>query len=367
LRITSLFVSCVTLLSVIAVISFLLGNQIGLLTGILLAADPVFAMFSRQGHYTEGIFTLMFFWLGLFFILLPSIRNMKNWEKFPTGDNVTGIRSTALDLNGIESVLSISVGTFVWGVGLFQKITIIWLLIGTALSALVIFLQCKDRRNFFKRFSGKNVSVIIAGFSSFLLGAMPLIYFNMTHEKRTISRMVGSLLHGTSKDGINNLDYLHNLYTRGIQLSDVILGGRLTDVTWDFLPSGITPFPGHNYIFAIAAISGWFLMLYMALGSGKESRRNGALFIVLLSAAAFLLSPFSVSGFWPNHLVVLIPAPQIATAYLLTEIQGCSKGGNSSTVGFIAKSLLFLIVAWDAALILHYHFLGAIHTGKVLL
>jgi hypothetical protein len=245
----------------------LYGPWVAGLAALLLAVNPTFVFWSRQGVFVTSVTAA----IGLAAVLMWFY-----WWR-------TGAQRYAV------------AGAFLLGVGLYAKFLFIWLIFALALAAFLLNLHQ------WKRFAKRLVQVP-AGWSifAFLLGSVPLILYNL--QTRGTLRSVGSNL-TTSYYGTNNLAFILNLLERLRQFAAVIAGSHLwylgeTYANW----LSLVLFP------AALGITLWFM-----IGPAPEGARR-VLFPFLVIGGVILASCATVSALWVTHFAILAPWPPLAVA-----------------------------------------------------
>jgi len=289
LRLTSICISALSILLIYFFCKLWFGRNAALLTTLLISINLLFVQYSRVGLYREEIFIIFFFWAGLLF--LAKYSQMKK---------------------NIFLYLSF----YFWGVGFSTKITFLWYAIGIILA--FTFLGRK-----INLLASLNIKKSVIALFSFCLGALFIIIYNIKHPWGTVKLLLHSLLYAPAgkKDAmINNLAYLTNLK---IRISDLIL--FLNETIPERVDWGIAEVSSVEFIaslICILTIISITLVLIMVLSSHnlQEIIRYRMLFLYAIYLTVFFLSPFTVSGFSPGHLMVLFPFPQIILAFLLNCI-----------------------------------------------
>ena len=319
IRLLPILVSLVGVLAAFAVCRQWFGLWPALLAGLLTVTHPVFVHFSRLGHDKEEVFTAGAFWLGLYLV----------------DRSLRGERRAAVWL---------CAGGLVWGLGLSHKITFLWYVLGLAVAVALLRMR---------PFGGAwpRLGHALGAGACFLLGAGFTIVYNLTHRLETVRIMWTSLWTPTPKDHVVNLDYLHNLWVRLQQLTDVILAGEL------WAPNLLPIFGGERFLLnvplAVLFFVAYLVLLALALLDRLPVDRHRLLFLYLVFGAVLLCSPFTVSYHHPSHLLVLYPFPQLVIGTALWVAVRAVPGRWPGPVAVAA--VLILLLALNLNLVFAYH------------
>ncbi len=270
----------------------LYGPWVAGLAALLLAVNPTFVFWSRQGVFVTSVTAT----IGLAAVLMW-------WYWWRTGAQRYAIA-----------------GAFLLGVGLYAKFLFIWLIFAVVLAAFLLNLHRWQR--FTKRLTQVPVGWSIC---AFLLGSLPLTLYNL-QTSGTLRSVGGNLT--TSYYGTNNLAFFPNLLERLRQFAAVIGGSHFwylgeTYANWLSL-----------VLFLVAlGITLWFLT-----GPAPEEARR-ALFPVLVIGGVILASCATVSALWVTHFAILAPWPPLAVAAAVGLLV---RRSQIRLVGGRAKLLLIL-------------------------
>ncbi len=283
LRLVPVLLSLMTLLIMYRLFASWFGVLPAFLSATLAATSPLFVHFSRQGHYTEEIFSIGFLWAGLYW-----------FSRFFEGEE-DRLRK-----------LWLAFGALSFGLGFSHKITFIYYALGLLVAGLMLS-SGKLRGRFSK------VELLIFG-GAFLLGAMPIIIYNLRSGGATLDIMLSSLLEPTPKDHIDNLAYPGNLLTRIKQLVWIFLPGKLWEPLWfDYLKEEPLIL---NHLFTLTFIAGYVSLFFRKFREKAGYGRQSVFFLDLFTVV-FLLTPFTVSVIRPMHLSIMFPFPGIVTGLFL--------------------------------------------------
>lgn len=292
LRFGSIFIFAIFLLSVYQLCKIWFGKRVGLLAALLTATNLAFVQYSRVGLYRCEIIVMFFFWVGLFFLIKYSQK-----EKY--------------------SFLCLSF--FFFGLGLSTKISFLYYIVALTLAYSTI----GKRLNLLGSFNIKKAIIMLL---SFCLGSFFIIVYNIKKPWITIKQLLSVLIdpNGTGRytvgRGVNNWDYLNNLGMRLKDLFTLLKGDISGPFYWNIFGNSIIEI-AFSLMAALVIIS-LVSLLFLALFSPNLSKiiRYRILFLYVIYAAVFFLSPFTLSGFNQGHLLVLLPFPQVAIALFLSYI-----------------------------------------------
>jgi 4-amino-4-deoxy-L-arabinose transferase-like glycosyltransferase len=266
LRLMPILCSVLALLLLYRLAAELYGRRAGLMAVSLLAVNPSFVFWSRQGIFVTSLTAP---------IALGAAWCWLRWWR--TGR----LRYACL-------------GAFLFGLGLYAKFLFLWIIFALAVSTLLL----QGRRWLFKcqtnlRFAG-------VALPSFLLGLSPLVLYNV-QTGGTISSITGNL--ATSYYGTNNLAFFENLQARLGQFVTLLDGGHLWYLGGVF-QDRLLPLA-----FSLSLVA--LPLLGFKLG-GVWLRR--AAFPFLVTGAVVVASCATVSSLWVTHYAILIPWPLLAIA-----------------------------------------------------
>ncbi len=290
----------------------LYGPGVAGLASLLLAVNPTFVFWSRQGVFVTSVTATIGVGAALAWL---------RWWR-------TGARRYAI------------AGAFLFGLGLYAKLLFLWLIVALGLAATLLNL---DRwRRIGKELAGWWVGWPVL---AFLLGVAPLIVYNL-QTGGTFSSVGGNLT--TSYYGTNNLAFLPNLLERIKQFGAVLAGSHfwyLGETYANWLSVGL-------FLAALGST------LWLTIGSDPAAVRR-ALFPFLVIGGVILASCATVSALWVTHFAILTPWPPLAVAAAAGLILRRSRlrlagRGVSVTVALVA---LTVGASWAGDLItdVRYH------------
>jgi len=313
LRIMAVVIGLLTLWLTYRLAHLLYGPFVAVLAALLLAINPTFVFWSRQGVFVTSITAA----IGLGSVLMW----FRWWQ--------TGARRHAI------------AGAFLLGLGLYAKFLFLWLIVALGLALVVLNLH--HWREF-----GRRLLQVPIGWSvlAFALGCAPLIIYNV--QTGGTFRSVGNNL-TTSYYGTNNLAFVPNLLERLNQFVAVLTGSHF----W---------YLGGSYanwvnLFVFLAALGITLGILVIGRNRHEARR--VLFPFVVVAGLLIASCATVSALWVTHFAVLVPWPTLAVAAavgLLLPRQEL-RVTQSRVNLLLVLPLMVVGASWfiDAANVIRYH------------
>jgi len=302
LRLSCLFLSLLTMALAYRFVRQLYGPGVAAITLLLLAVNPPFLFWSRQGVlWTTAMLTCG----------MGALAAFGDWRQ---GGRAWGLYG----------------GAFLLGLALSAKLLFLWFPLALAISVIVVNV---DRLWAVRRGSptpkrqaegdyGRNMAMCLSiGLLALLLGLLPLLLYNL-QTGGTVDVLLRNLR--TSYYGVNNLAYLSNLRLRWDHLRALLDGSGF----WYL--GGIYRDPIFPLAFWVSAgvilACGLRLAIYHACASHYDSSSGGGaigwlphallpLFPLLMMALMVLQSGITVSGLWPEHYLILLPFPQLSIAW----------------------------------------------------
>lgn len=278
LRVMSVIVGGITLWLAYALCGQLTGDRrVGLLAGLLLAVDPTFIFWNRQGIFVTAVTAT----IGLA-ATLCWLRRFS--EKGATCWSVTG--------------------AFLFGLGLYAKFLFVWLMGALAGAAILLNLPRFVKQRMKTPVQFRITEVFLAALA-FFVGCWPLIVYNI-QTGGTFANIAQNVR--TSYYGVNNLAFVPNLLERFGQFIVILNGGHfwyLGDIRNSVLP---------------ASIFGVVFVCVVLLATRNVLRFNNnallplktALFPFLVIGLVIVASIATVSALWITHFAILMPWPAIA-------------------------------------------------------
>ena len=289
----------------------------GLAAAMLLAVNPTFVFWSRQGIFVTALTAA---------IGVAAAWSWLRWRR-------TGRYRWAL------------VGAFLFGLGVYAKLLFVWLIV--ALGGA--FLLTADRRPLAT--ARRALATLTAPrppapaillrrggelLAAVALGCWPLIVYNLQTggTLKSIGRNAA-----TSYYGVDNTAVLHNLAARMEQFVILLSGGHL----WYL--GGVYTNPVAPFAFGLAlAAAGWLAW---------RSKRPLPLFPFAVIAFVIAASVVTVSALWVTHFAVLMVWPAIAIAVTGAEVARRLRPSRSArTALLLALALLLATEGWTTV---RYH------------
>lgn len=295
------------------------GRRAGLLAAILLAVQPSFVFFARQGIYVTN--TTIALSLGILLALAQLVRTgrLRWWL----------------------------LAAFMAGLGLWAKFIMLWPLAATAALAPLAWwgrsaLGIQPAAGFGPR-ALLRPRPLLGTLAAFLLGLAPLIVFNLK-TGATVRTFAGAF--GQSYYGLSNKNYPGNLLERWRQLGDFLAG----DHFW---------YLGGNFS-DILARPLWLAGLLVLLAGLVWSRRHPAgrslilrgLCIYAFTALLLLQSPLTPTALWYTHLAIFSPYLALGIALAAESLLVHLPKRRASAAALIFAGL---VLASSLRADLHYH------------
>lgn len=291
------------------------GPAAGGAAALLLAVNPAFVFWSRQGIFVTNITALLF--------VASLLTGLRWWRARRPAD--------------------LWLTAFLWGLGLYAKLLFVWAIGAMVLSAGGAWLlsalmgRIKGRRGSSAEasstgtppVSGRRWTVLARAAAAFLLPLTPLILFNLRTGGTLIS-IFGNL--GRSYYGVDNSAYLANLSSR---LEQVVALLR-ADYFW-YLggPYSVPWMPGLALGAVAVALAAW------ALAYGRGERKPLTLLLPLtLLALMVAQSAFTVSDLFITHYALLLPLIPLTGGVALATAWRQGRTGVLTTLATL------IAVAW---------------------
>ncbi len=344
-RLQPILFSALTILLAYALARAWFGRGAGLLTALLLAVNPSFIWFSRQGISVTSSMTVF---------SLASLLLLDRWRRAnlppPISTLHSPISTPRSPLPHLSPRLALLLAGVCLGLGVWDKLIFLWWIIVVGVMALAWLTGGVRAR------LGRLIRALPWAALGFAAGAAPLIYYNLhdllsgpfdLRNAHTLSLLLRSLLEPTAY-GVNNLDVLANL---GKALADfqVFVDGSY------FWYNGV-PFSNVYAMPALAIAAAAGSLLALRRGAALRRRWFAVLAAIAVTVAA---SAFTVSGLWATHLFILVPLPQmtvaVAAAWLARDIAGRLSRPTRWLPALLAALLLALPVSRDVWVSQQHH------------
>jgi len=276
LRLMPIVFAVLTLLLTYLLAQQLFNRRVAVTTCLLLAVNPSFIFWSRQGVFVTSITAT---------IAMASLLCWLCWYR----------RGQAHYLYW---------GAYLFGLGLYAKLLFLWVIV--ALGATFFVLEVSSLRKGFHlwpisgRLTYRQLVIVLL---CFLLGIFPLIIYNV-QTKGTFLTLTGNLT--STYYGASNLAFAQNLATRLEQFKVVLNGGHL----W-YLGGVFT-----NDLYPFFFVGAGLACIPVVLWKARREWRRVA-FPFLMMAFLVLVSCFTVSALWLTHYAILVPFLPMAIAVAL--------------------------------------------------
>jgi hypothetical protein len=313
LRIMAVIIGLLTLWLTYWLADLLYSPLVAVLAVLLLAVNPTFVFWSRQGVFVTSVTAA---------IGLGATLAWLYWWR-------TGARRFAI------------AGAFLLGLGLYAKFLFLWLI--AALGLAVILVNLHQWRHIRRRLFQVPVGWSVLAFA---LGCAPLIVYNL-QTGGTVRSVSDNLT--TSYYGTSNLTFFPNLFVRLGQFAAVLSGGH-------FWYLGGT-YANRLYLVIFLAALGVSLGGLAIVTSRDEARR--ALFPFLVVSGVIIASCATVSALWVTHFAILLPWPALAVAAAVGLLLHRSERRVAQSGANLVLILTLMVVgaSWfsDFAVDVRYH------------
>jgi hypothetical protein len=316
LRLMAVLISAVTLILLYRLGRALYTPAVGLAAAALLAVQPTFVFWSRQGVFVTYVTAPLT--LGAL---------LCGWRWWRGGGRPHALYA----------------GAFLLGLALAAKLLTLWVMFGVGGAFAVLYAPTTWRALRERTLAPLGMSLTWAQVGltaiSFTLGATMLVIFNLQTGGtwRTISENLG-----TSYYGVSNVAILENLKERFIGLKVVLTGEHF----WYL--GGVFSNPWWPRAFAAMGLAALALTLWRA-----RDEWRGLVFPFLALALMTIASIFTVSALWFTHFALLTPWPALALAVALGQVVRHLRPAWLG--GGLAALVLAGLVAIDTGVDLNYH------------
>jgi 4-amino-4-deoxy-L-arabinose transferase-like glycosyltransferase len=296
----------------------LAGPLAGGVTALLLAVNPSFVFWSRQGIFVTNITALLF--------LAALYTGILWWEQ--------------------RRPRHLMMTAFLCGLGIYAKLLFVWAVVALVAVAAALYLLGRLRNH--ARPLGLSSRTTALALLAFVVPLLPLILFNIRTGGTLIS-IFGNL--GQSYYGVDNSAYIPNLLARLGQVIAVIRG----DHFW-YLGETLTN-PLAPWLLAALLTLAFGLWLARTNHADRDKREGfaPALPLALLLLIA-LQSAFTVSDLFITHFALIAPLPALIAGLSVAEIARFARGdAHRAGLTVVALLLAFGLGVTDARLTLGYH------------
>ncbi|MCS7287037.1 MAG: glycosyltransferase family 39 protein [Anaerolineae bacterium] len=298
LRLYTVSAGAGTLFLTWAVARKLCGPPAGMVAALLLAFNPSFVFWNRQGIFVTSITSL--------FLMASLLCGLRWWDKRRLRD----LYCLAL----------------LWGLGLYSKVLFLWAIVAMVLSATA---------GLFRRLP--SIRQLILALIIFFLPLLPFLAFNAM-TKGTISTVLRNLQF--SYYGISNLSWGENVLTRLKQVVTLLKGDHLWYLGGIF-SNPVAPWVG-----------GGLALVTLILVLTRKAERK-ALLPVLIIGFIVAESAFTISGLFITHYFFLLPLLALAGAIGVALLFRAS--GFSRPVKVLATFAFLLWASGDLRATVLYH------------
>lgn len=287
------------------------GARLAAIFVLLLAVQPAFIFWTRQGVYvTSYTITLAF---GALWLLA------RWWRGGPA--------------------YLLSAAAFLMGLGLWGKLLFVWFMGGVFLGWLVLnaprllrWLRARDTLRPDVPTPAYTIPVaMIAG----LLGLAPLIYYN-AESGGTLDNIFNNF--DQSYYGVDNRDVGANLRERVRQAPLVFESGHLRELGGQF----------RNPLARAWLLGAGLVTLGAALAT--RQKRGVRLFVLILSGAMVAQSSFTSTALWFTHFALIVPFLVLLGAVGADALLDLWPRGR-----YVLAAALSIFIAYEAVTALHYH------------
>lgn len=335
LRVMSIVVGAITIWLTYLLSYWLTGeHRVGLVAALLLAVDPTFIFWNRQGIFVTAVTAT----IGL----AAAVSWLRRWQTGTIGWSVAG--------------------AFFFGLGLYAKFLFIWLI--AALIGAVVLLNLARFRSLttavLNLLRHGQVEIALVGLA-FIAGCWPLLLYNLQTGGTWLNISQNAL---TSYYGVNNLAFGSNLLERMHQFGTLLSSSQL----WYLGRIIANPLP---LIIFGSVLSGVVLAAIFATQKDIAVSNNWptssrlprpqpvkvGLFPFVVIGLTVFFSIGTVSALWLTHFAILAPWPALAITLGGWYIYHTLRLGNGAPVKLSALAWLglALLVATNLLTVARYH------------
>lgn len=331
-RLQPIFFSALTIFLVHAHARRWFGPWVAAAAALLLALQPSFIWFTRQGISVTSVMTV-FAWASLLLLHPLERKGESNVRR-------------AWRFVGAGAML---------GLGLWAKLPFLWwLMMLTAMAALALL-----RRGGRQRLGAFLPGTALFLFAGFVVGAAPLLYYNVVGllrdgQPHTLTLIFASLLRPTQQFGVDNLDFLTNLNTSWSNFKVFIDGSY-------FWYNGVT----FSNVYALPALG--IAVVLGALLAWRRGLLRRWLGVVVALPVAVVMGSFTVSGQWATHFFIISGLPQLATAcavvWIAEAIAARIRNVDRRVCVVVCVSVLLSLPVWRDVWVNQQHHAKLAETG----
>jgi hypothetical protein len=194
-------------------------------------------------------------------------------------------------------------GTFALGLGVYDKITFMWVVAAVAVAALLVRPRgVRDRLD---------LRAFAAAVGAFLVGSLPLVLYNLSWPPRSL----GPVLAGTTNLQYGNYqgDFGAQLVERGRELVRLLDGEAVQRFFGDDAFLRVPVLPAYVAV-AAAAIAVLFLRRV------AQPNVRPAMFVLLCGIGVLLATAITPGADTAHHLLLVYPFPHLAVAAVAVEV-----------------------------------------------
>ncbi|MBN1621208.1 MAG: glycosyltransferase family 39 protein [Endomicrobiales bacterium] len=277
-RIAGAFFSILTILFTFLFIRSFFNEIIAILTVILLSLHTPFIMGTKFSILTGSLMQCVI--TAILYLL---------WIWYKKGN-----------------ILYFFVACFLIGFGLNTRIWHIWFIIALSIYAIM---NLKD----FKRKISIPTKYLAMGFGLLILGAMPLLYFNLTNNFETVQYILSKIYKSNQSFSLSL--YIDSLL-ESLNLFKALLKGKYLINH----PVGRTFFSLFGNAFYPFALTAGLLWSFFALFYIKDAYSEKRKFIFIIFILIFIQTVVPCFDLYPHHFFVLYPFVQILIALFIYDL-----------------------------------------------
>ncbi len=303
---------------------------VGLLTALLLAVDPTFIFWNRQGVFVTAVTATI------------GVAAPYCWLRRLQGGSMRWSMA----------------GAFLFGLGIYAKFLFVWLI--AALVGAMILLNIgwlvKHRTTLPGRAKQLSATEILVSCLALLLGCSPLLLYNLQTGGTFLNIAQNA---STSYYGVNNLAFATNFLERVKQLFTLLTGAQfwyLGNIVRNFWPP----------LFLVGVL---ILVVILSMRNSMPALNSPlspvkiALFPFLVIGLVILAGIGTVSALWITHFAILMPWPTLAMAIGSWFILQASTGEprvnfglpGKKTSRFLITVALGILVITNLSSTIRYH------------
>ncbi|MFQ5822200.1 MAG: ArnT family glycosyltransferase, partial [Candidatus Heimdallarchaeota archaeon] len=326
LRLTTIVFAVGTLIFTFCFLKLFFNRVVAFLAALLLAVNPAFIMWSRQGNHVSSLMS---------FMATGSLYCFYLWYK-KRKDNC------------------LYIGSFLLGLGLWQKIIFLWFIAALGLAVLTQGTNLKEMvsfRTWIRETARKVVDFgikrLVLSLLSFCVGLSMMLWYNLT-TLGTIRTILNNLV--VTSGGVSNLGFSTNFLKRVEDFRHVLSGDLFSYTGGSYANKLYIP------LFTVA----FLFYLVVSLLPMKSINKKKIRFILILFITLFIFSCFTIGGLTPHHLLILLPLPQVIISSFIYDAVGLLRGFDPSdrvrrVLTIVPLTVAMAIVILDLGVVKSYH------------